>query len=83
MKLESLTAVFTETCRFCEQEHRYQLTLEDLPEPDDPQVELAIHERMEAEGWADGLCPDCAGRLFLDEGDRADHDNKIEKELAP
>ncbi len=66
MKLESLTAVFTETCRACTQEHRYQLTLEDLPEPDDPQVELAIHERLEAEGWTDGLCPDCVFG-FLDE----------------
>lgn len=81
MKLESLTILFTETCRHCGDEHRYQHVLEDLPEPDDPQVEMTVHERLEAEGWTDGLCPECAGRVFLDEGDRADHELKIEKEL--
>lgn len=37
----------------------------------------------EAENWTDGLCPDCAEKRFLNPADKADHDNKIQRELDP
>lgn len=47
------------------------------------EAELRLHEYLEAEGWTDGLCPDCSQKRFLDPADKADHENKIQRELDP
>lgn len=63
MTIESLTTVFSQTCRQCGDCRRYSLTLDaearhpELPLGDG--IELAMHEHVEAEGWIDQLCPQC------------------------
>ena len=62
MTIESLTSVFSETCRQCADTRRYEVTVTPQDHPELPlgdAAELACHEHLEAEGWVDGLCPNC------------------------
>ena len=71
-----LTAIAT--CRTCSVEIVLEGTGYTIEE-----AEKDLHEALENENWTDGLCPDCAEKRFLDPADKADHDNKIQRELDP
>lgn len=83
MKINLITAEFSETCRGCGDELYFLASVHpngsDLPLGD--QIELACHEKLEEDGWSDGLCCRCSQKVFLTGADKADHENKQEKEL--
>lgn len=83
MKIHQITAEFSVLCRNCGDESRKIAIIEpngsDLPLGD--QIELACHEKLEEDGWGDGLCCRCSRKVFLTRADKADHENKQEKEL--
>lgn len=71
-----LTAIAT--CRTCTGEIVLEGTGYTIEE-----AEKALHEDLENKDWTDGTCWQCAQKRFLDPADKADHDNKRQRELDP
>jgi hypothetical protein len=71
-----LTAIAT--CRTCSGEIVLEGTGDTIEE-----AEKALHEDMEDKDWTDDTCWQCNEKRFLDTADKADHDNKIQRELDP
>jgi hypothetical protein len=80
----NIAITFEETCRSCRTEREFKVSSRDLPDiPDSHLIEELRAHGLKRDDWADGYCPVCLEHRFLDEADKADHDNKCQRELDP
>lgn len=56
-----MDVAFTLKCRCCPEVFNYGAFLD--PQATGADVELMIHESLDDEGWADGLCQQCVQNL--------------------
>jgi hypothetical protein len=80
----NIAITFGETCRNCGVECEFKVASRELlDEPDDKLIEALREFGLKQEGWSNGYCSVCLEHRFLDEADKADHDNKCQRELDP
>lgn len=81
----NLAIIFVTTCRRCGREKPIEVNSQETPRQDDlcRLVKAMRDHGLKRDGWAAGHCPVCLEHRFLDEADKADHDNKCQRELDP
>ena len=80
----NIAITFRETCRRCGLEQEFEIGSGEIQVVTDEQLVDSLRAfALKRDGWLNGCCPACLEPLFLDEADKADHDNKCQRELDP